>query len=131
MEVDRRKSKLKCTLVKVAFFRKCDSFFKSPKTIYSKLLYWAGNLNLLFAVIGGKFKFQVQDNDLEYFFWRFEKQSALSDKNGIPFLDCERITNFQKYYEKITAIFQIEKWVENIPIRQRKLFHLEKGKYFN
>jgi hypothetical protein len=33
--------------------------------------------------MGGNFKFQVQDRDLEYFFleiWRFKKQIALSDK---------------------------------------------------
>ena len=44
------------------------------------------------------------------------------NKNSIPFYDRERITNFQKYHEKITAIFQI---------RQRKIFRLEKGKYSN
>ena len=25
--------------------------------------------------MGGKFKFQVQDSDLEYIFWRFDKHS--------------------------------------------------------
>jgi hypothetical protein len=33
--------------------------------------------------IGGRFKFQVQDSFLEYFFfeiWRFEKHIALSEK---------------------------------------------------
>ena len=61
------------------------------------------------------------------------------NKNGIPFHDRERITNFQKYHEKITAIFQIEKREgkysnqkkENILIRKRKIFQLEKGKYSN
>ena len=28
-------------------------------------------MNKLFAVFGGKFKFQSQDSDLEYSFWRF------------------------------------------------------------
>ena len=37
-------------------------------------------MNLLFTVIGGKFKFQVQDSFLEYFFWRFGKRIALSEK---------------------------------------------------
>ena len=37
-------------------------------------------MNLLFTVIGGKFKFQVQDSDLEYFLGRFEKHIALSEK---------------------------------------------------
>ena len=30
--------------------------------------------------MGGKFKFQVQDSDLEYLFWRFDKHIALSEK---------------------------------------------------
>ena len=34
----------------------------------------------MFTVIGGKFKFQVQDSDLEYLFWQCEKHIALSEK---------------------------------------------------
>ena len=30
--------------------------------------------------MGGKFKFQVQDRDLEYLFWQCEKIIALSEK---------------------------------------------------
>ena len=30
--------------------------------------------------MGGKFKFQVQDSDLEYLFWRFDRHIALSEK---------------------------------------------------
>ena len=54
-------------------FRKYDSFFKSPnlQKKYSKFLSLAWNLNLLFTVIGGKYKFQVQDSNLEYLFRRF------------------------------------------------------------
>ena len=37
-------------------------------------------MNKLFTVMGGKFKFQVQDSDLEYLFWRFDKHIALSEK---------------------------------------------------
>ena len=37
-------------------------------------------MNLLFTVIGRKFKFQVQDSDLEYLFWRFENLITLSEK---------------------------------------------------
>ena len=40
-------------------------------------------MNLLFTVIGGKFKFQVKNSDLEYIFleiWRFEKHIATSEK---------------------------------------------------
>ena len=53
------------------------------KEIYSKSLSWAWNLNELFTVFGGKFKFQVQDSDLEYFvleIWRFDKLIELSEK---------------------------------------------------
>ena len=39
----------------------------------------------------------------------WNKRSPPLNKNGIPFHDRERITNFQKYHEKITAIFEIEK----------------------
>ena len=42
-------------------------------------------MNLLFTVIAGKFKFKVQDSDLEYFIleiWRFEKHIALSEKKS-------------------------------------------------
>ena len=54
------------------FFQKVR--FVSKKN-YSKSLSWAWNLNKLFTVMGGNFKFQVQDSDLEYFLeiWRFEK----------------------------------------------------------
>ena len=54
-------------------FKKWDSFFKSPnlKKKYSKSLSWAWNLNKLFTVMGGNFKFQVQNSDLEYFVLRF------------------------------------------------------------
>ena len=39
-----------------------------------------------FTVIGGKFKFQVQDSDLEYIYleiWIFEKHIALSEKSHL------------------------------------------------
>ena len=39
------------------------------KTKYSEKLSWAWNLNLLFTVFGGKFKFQAQDSFSEYFFF--------------------------------------------------------------
>ena len=38
--------------------------------------------------MGGNFKFQVQDSDFEYIFWRFEKRIPLSDKK--PPLSNER-----------------------------------------
>ena len=57
--------------------------------------------------------------------WCAQYTNVKENKNGIPFHDRERITNFQKYHEKITAIFQIEKWEE------RRTFQLDKGKYSN
>ena len=32
-----------------------------------------------FVTVGGKFKFQVQDSDLEYLFWRFYKHIELKN----------------------------------------------------
>ena len=57
--------------LKVTFFRKCYLFFKSPKQIFQITIL---SLNKLLTGMGGKFKFQVQDedSDLEYFFWRFD-----------------------------------------------------------
>jgi hypothetical protein len=46
---------------------------------YSKSLSWAENLNNLFTVLGGKFKFSAQDSDLEYLCWRCKKSPASSD----------------------------------------------------
>ena len=46
------------------------------KCTLSYVLYWGNmlvlgrtNLNKLFTVLGGKFKFFAQDSDLEYLFW--------------------------------------------------------------
>ena len=36
----------------------------------------------LFTVFGRKFKFQGQNSDLEYFFGRFDKPIALSEKKA-------------------------------------------------
>ena len=46
---------------------------------YSKLLSWAENLNKLFPVLGGKFKFSAQDSYLEYLFWRSKNPPVSSD----------------------------------------------------
>ena len=43
--------------------------------------------------MGGKFKFQVQDSDLEYLFWRFDKHIALSEKK-LP-LECHNLKIFE------------------------------------
>ena len=36
--------------------------------------------------MGGKFKFQVQDSDLEYLFWQCEKHITLSGKKKSPLI---------------------------------------------
>ena len=46
---------------------------------YSKSLFWAENLNKLFTVLGGKFKFSAQDSDLEYLCWRCKNSPVSSD----------------------------------------------------
>ena len=54
--------------LKVDFFQKVQFDFSNlPKKIF-KSLSWAGNLNELYTFVGGKFKFQVQDSDIDYFF---------------------------------------------------------------
>ena len=42
-----------------------EEFFRCQNK-YSKSLSWAENLNKLFTVLGGKFKFSAQDSDMEY-----------------------------------------------------------------
>ena len=37
------------------------------------------------------FKFQAQDSDLEYLFWRFDKHIALSEKN-LPLISRAKVT---------------------------------------
>ena len=64
-------------LLMVSFFRKWDSFFKSPNLPKKNIpksypeLEISISRQLHFTVIGGKFKFQAQDSFLEYFFLRF------------------------------------------------------------
>ena len=50
---------------------------------YSKSLSWAENLNKLFTVVGGKFKFSAQDSDLEYLFWQRKNSPVSSDLHWI------------------------------------------------
>ena len=51
-------------LLKAAF---CQKIWCGSKK-YAKSLSWAENLNKLYTVKGGKFKFSAQDSDLAYFF---------------------------------------------------------------
>ena len=55
---------------------------------YSKLLSWAENLNKLFTVLGGKFKFSAQDRDLKYLCWRCKNSpvsSEVAQQSGLLF----------------------------------------------
>jgi hypothetical protein len=59
---------------KGGFFRKVRCVFqisKYQKTKYSKSLSWTWNLNFLPITVNNKLKFQAQDSNLEYFFWKF------------------------------------------------------------
>ena len=55
-----------------------EEFFRCQNK-YSKSLSWAENLNKLFTVLGGKFKFSAQDSDLEYLFWQRKNSPVSSD----------------------------------------------------
>ena len=46
---------------------------------YCKSLSWAENLNKLFTVLGGKFKFSAQDSDMRYSLWRSKNPPVSSD----------------------------------------------------
>ena len=48
-------------------------------------------MNKLFTVMGGKFKFLVEDRNLAYIFWRFDKNIAL----------CEKKLPLVKKFEKV------------------------------
>ena len=57
-----------CLFIKGGFFSESEIRFSNlpiSQKNYSKNLSWAWNLNKLFTVMGGNFKFQVQDSDLE------------------------------------------------------------------
>ena len=86
---------------KGGFFQKVLFVFQisqSPKWKYSKLLSWAWNLNLLFTVVGGKFKFLVQDSDLECIFFGDLKNTLhflkkkISSESGGHILTTHRIS---------------------------------------
>ena len=52
-------------------------FSNLQKKIFQKTIL---NLKFKFPANNSKVKFQGQDSFLEYFFWRFEKRIALSEK---------------------------------------------------
>ena len=54
--------------------------------------------------MGGKFKFQVQDSDLGYFFLRFDKNLTLSEKK----LPLARLAIFFGVLDKLGTIVGFE-----------------------
>ena len=70
-------------------------------------------MNKLITVIGRKFKFQVQDSDLEYLFWRFDKNIALSE-NKLP-LPKVGDTYFELEYIKFADLKQLSKVTPKLP----------------
>ena len=87
-------------------------------------------MNKFFTVIGGKFKFQVQDSDLEYFFWRSEKLIALSEKKpplvgrmyGEKTFFLMVILNFRRLKTSFQAtrnnVFQDYKGISNCSVKK-------------
>ena len=86
--------------LKVAFSQKVQCAFHIAKINISNH-YPDINLNKLFTVIGEKFKFQVQDRDLEYSFWQCEKHIALSEKKPPWKLTGNKITFQPEFYSCI------------------------------
>ena len=66
-------------MIKVALSQKILENFSIANNEYSKSLSWAENLNKLFNVLGGKFKFSAQDSDLEYLCWQWKNSPVSSD----------------------------------------------------
>jgi hypothetical protein len=62
------------------------------------------NLNKLFAVLGGKFKFSAQDSDLEYLCWRCKNsavqvnifQKLATSAEHVVYQNCSECQNKQK-----------------------------------
>ena len=72
---------------------------------YSKSLSWAENLNKLFTVLCGKFKFSAQNSDLEYLCWRrkiFPVSSHLKPPLGYGIYLIDSIT-YWKYEIGLTS----------------------------
>ena len=79
--------------VKGGFMSEDTEGFLSCQNEYSKSLSWAENLNKLFTILGGKFKFSAQDNDLEHSFWQCKnppaslKLKVILERDILLFLD--------------------------------------------
>ena len=56
--------------------------------------------SLSFSIMSGKFKFQIQDRDLEYLFWRFDKHIAFSEKK-LPLIISYHIQSGPKAFKLV------------------------------
>ena len=65
---------------KGSFYSESAMHFSNLQNKYSRSLYWAWNLNKLFTIFGGKFKFQGPDSDLECFFGDLTNTSHFLEK---------------------------------------------------
>ena len=87
---------------KGVFFSESVMRFSNLQNKYSKSLSWTWNLNFLPITVNNLFKFQAQDSDLEYSFWRFDKHIALSE-NKPPLVPALRglqnaVTTIREFY---------------------------------
>ena len=81
---------------------------------YSKSLSWTENLNKLFIVLGGKFKFSAQDCDLEYLCWKYKNPLVSSDlKPPLEFVNPEigYLWHYNQFLGKNCAPPLYQMWV--------------------
>ena len=70
-EVKLSSSLFKLKQLKLAFFSESAMCFSNlPKKIYTKSLSWTWNLNLPLITVNNLFKFQAQNSDLFWKFWK-------------------------------------------------------------
>ena len=77
------KNRVNCSFTKVSFFSESANCSSNLQKRYFKSLSWTWNLNFPLITVNNLFKFQVQDRNLEYFFWQCEKHIALSEKRHL------------------------------------------------
>ena len=77
--------------IKGSFYSESAIRFSNLQKKYSKLLFWTWNLNLLFTVIGGKFKLQVQDSDLDFFLEIWDLKTHRTFWKKATFSNCEEM----------------------------------------
>ena len=65
--------------IKIGLESEDTGIFLRCQIRYSKSLSWTENLNKLFIVLGGEFKFSVQDRDLAYLIWQCKNSLISSD----------------------------------------------------